>query len=70
MLTAVALASVFPAASIIVNGLRRRRLDFIGLIVLVTLVGGLAVAFATQDVRFAMMKRRTGSGDFRRCLPR
>ena len=60
-LAAVALAALFPAASVIANGVRRRRLDVIGLIVLITLVGGLAVAFVTADVRFALMRAVPGA---------
>jgi hypothetical protein len=63
-LSAVGLAAVFPAASVISNGLRHRRLELIGLIVLVTLIGGLAVAFVTQDVRFAMMRSVPGATIF------
>ena len=37
---AIATAAVFPAASIMISALRRRRLDFIGALVLVTLAGG------------------------------
>ena len=36
---AIAIAAVFPAASIMIGALRRRRLDFIGALVLVTLAG-------------------------------
>jgi len=63
-LSAVALGALFPAASIVANGLRRRRVDFIGLIVLVTLIGGLAIALVTQDVRFAMMRAVPGATIF------
>jgi hypothetical protein len=63
-LSAIGLAALFPAASVISNGLRQRRLELIGLIVLVTLTGGLAVAFVTQDVRFAMMRAVPGAAIF------
>ena len=63
-LSAVALAALFPTASVLVTGLRRKRLELIGLAVLVTLAGGLAVAFATDDVRFAVMRGVPGATIF------
>lgn len=58
---AIAIAALFPAASIAIGALRRRRLDFIGVLVLVTLIGGVAVSLATQDVRFALMRAVPGA---------
>ena len=58
---AIAIAALFPASSIAIGALRRRRLDFIGALVLVTLIGGVAVSLATQDVRFALMRAVPGA---------
>jgi hypothetical protein len=58
---AISVAAIFPAASVIVGGLRLRRLDFIGALVLVTLIGGVALSLATQDVRFALMRAVPGA---------
>jgi hypothetical protein len=62
--TAVALAALFPAGSLIVDWRRRRRVDFIGLVVLVMLISGGAVALITQDVRFVMLKPVVGAAVF------
>ena len=61
IVSAIAIAAVFPAASIVIGGLRRRRLDFIGALVLVTLAGGVALSLVTQDVRFALMRAVPGA---------
>ena len=58
---AIAIAALFPAASIIIGALRRRRLDFIGALVLLTLVGGVALSFATNDVHFALIRAVPGA---------
>jgi hypothetical protein len=60
-LTAIAIAAAFPAVSVAGAALRRRRVEPIGVIVLVALIGGLAVAFATQDVRLALMRAVPGA---------
>ena len=60
-LTAIAIAAAFPVVSVAGTALRRRRVEFIGIMVLVALIGGLVVAFATQDVRFALMRAVPGA---------
>jgi hypothetical protein len=60
-LSAVALAAVFPAVSVAGTALRRGRVELIGVMVLVVLLGGLAAAFATSDVRFALMRAVPGA---------
>ena len=57
---AFATAALFPAGSVAVNWLRRRRIDVIGLVAMATLLGGVAVALLTQDVRFAVVKGAPG----------
>lgn len=61
---AVAVAAAFPAAWIAVNWARRRRLDLIGLVILVTLVGAIAVVLTTGDVRFVLLKAAPGAALF------
>jgi hypothetical protein len=58
---AVAIAALFPVVSMVVGWRRRRRIDFIGLLVLVTLAGAIAVTLATQDVRYALLKPAAGA---------
>lgn len=58
---ALALAALIPASSIIVSWVRARRVDFIGLAVLVTILGGIAMALLVDDPRFAVLK---GAPDF------
>src|SRR5215469_16385283 len=53
---AVAIAALFPVVSVVAGWRRRRRIDFIGLLVLVTLAGAIAVTLATQDVRYTLLK--------------
>jgi hypothetical protein len=55
-LPAFAAAALFPIASVALSWLRYRRTDFIGLAVLAAIVGGVAVALLTNDVRFAVLK--------------
>jgi hypothetical protein len=62
--SAIAMAALFPAASIAIGALRRLRLDFIGALVLVTLAGGVALSLVTQDVRFALMRAVPGATFF------
>ena len=61
---AVALAALFPAGSMIVNWWRRRRIDYIGLFVLVMLIGGGTLVLITQDVRFVLLKPVAGAAIF------
>lgn len=61
---AFAVAALFPAASIVVSWMRYRRLDVIGLIVLPSLLAGIALAVFTGDVRFAVLKAAPGFGLF------
>jgi hypothetical protein len=58
---AVAVAAAFPAVSVIANILRRRRIEWIGLIILVTLAGAVAVALSTGDARLALLKAVPGA---------
>jgi len=51
-----AMAAMFPAMSILVSWRRRRRPEYIGLAVLVTILTGIAIALLTDDVRFAVLK--------------
>jgi hypothetical protein len=60
-LTAIAIAAAFPVVSVAGTAWRRGRVELIGIMVLVALIGGLAVAFATQDVRFALMRGVPGA---------
>jgi hypothetical protein len=61
---AFAIASLFPAASIALSWLRHRRPDFIGIAVLVTIMGGITIALLTDDVRFAVLKAAPAFGLF------
>lgn len=60
-LTAVAVAAAFPAASVAGAALRRRRVELIGVMVLVVLLSGLAAAFAMHDVRYLSMRAVPGA---------
>lgn len=64
MATAVAVAAAFPALSVIANVLRRRRIEWIGLIILVTLTGAIAVTLSTGDARLALLKAAPGAALF------
>jgi hypothetical protein len=64
LVPALAAASIFPAASIVVSWVRQHRVDFIGLAVLVTILGGIAVALMTEDPRYAVLKAAPGFGLF------
>lgn len=64
ILPAVAVASIFPTASITLSWAWRRRLDFIGMAVLVTILGGIGIALLTNDPRFAVLKAAPGFGIF------
>jgi len=61
---ALAIAAIFPAASIVFSWIRLLRIDFIGLAVLVTILGGIAVALVTNEPRFAVLKAAPGFGLF------
>jgi hypothetical protein len=61
---AFAIAALFPLASILYNWVRDRRADVIGMAVLATIVGGIAVALSTDDVRYALVKAAPGFGLF------
>lgn len=61
---AIAVAALFPAVSIAINAVKRRRLEWIGLIVLVTLAGAVAVVLLTGDVRLALLKAVPGAALF------
>lgn len=64
IVSAIAFAAIFPAASVMVGALRRRRLDFIGALVLITLIGGVAMSLIAQDARFALMRGVPGAAIF------
>jgi hypothetical protein len=55
-LAAYAAASAFPASSIVVSWLERRRFDVIGIGVVVGLAGALLIAALTGDPRFGLMR--------------
>ena len=62
--SAFALAATFPAASMVANWRRRRRVDYIGLVVVVTLLGSILLAVVTQDIRFALLKPAIAAAAF------
>jgi len=64
LVPALAAAALFPAAMIVISWVRRHRVDFIGLAVLVTILGGIAVALMTNDPRYAVLKAAPGFGLF------
>src|SRR5579885_1347256 len=57
------LAAIIPAAAIVLSW-RRRSVDVIGLAVLVTILSGVAIALATDDARFAVLKAAPAFGLF------
>jgi hypothetical protein len=61
---AVSAAALFPAAALLANWLRRRSIDYIALLVLATLSGGIIVALVTHDLRFVMLKPVLGAAAF------
>jgi hypothetical protein len=61
---ALAVASLFPALSIVLSWIWHRRLDVIGMAVLLTMLGGIAVALMINDPRFAVLKAAPGFGLF------
>ncbi|HEY1795544.1 MAG TPA: VC0807 family protein [Stellaceae bacterium] len=62
--SAVAAAAAFPAMSVVANFLRGRRIEWIGLIMLVGLAGAVAVALSTGDARLALLKAVPGAALF------
>lgn len=64
IVAAIAIAALFPAASVVIGALRRRRVDYIGALVLTTLAGGVALSLATNDVHFALMRAVPGAAIF------
>ena len=62
--SAFALAALIPAGSLLVHWRRRRRVDFIGLAVIVTLLGAVILALALNDIRYAMLKPAVGAALF------
>jgi hypothetical protein len=61
---AFAIAALFPVAAVLYAWTRRRRVDVIGIAVVVTILGGIAIALLTNDVRFALVKAAPGFGLF------
>ncbi len=64
LVSAIAAATVFPLGSIVFAWLKRRRVEFIGLAVMVTMLAGLALALASGDVRFGLVKAAPAFGLF------
>jgi nitrite reductase/ring-hydroxylating ferredoxin subunit len=62
--SAIAAAAVFPLGSVLISWLRRRRIEFIGLAVVVTMLGGIGLAMASGDVRFSLVKMAPAFGLF------
>jgi hypothetical protein len=56
VVSALAVAAIFPALSVLVSWLKERRSDVFGIAVLVTLLSGIAVSLLTADPRFAVVK--------------
>jgi hypothetical protein len=61
---AFAAGALFPLASIVASWLRQRRVEIIGIAVIVTMACGVAMAFATSDVRFSVVKAAPAFGLF------
>jgi hypothetical protein len=61
---AFAAAALFPMASVVLSWVRYRRVEFIGIAVLVTILTGVTVALVTDDVRFAVLKAAPAFGLF------
>jgi nitrite reductase/ring-hydroxylating ferredoxin subunit len=64
IVSAVAAAAIFPLGSVLISWVRRRRIEFIGLGVVVTLLCGIALALASGDVRFGLVKAAPAFGLF------
>jgi hypothetical protein len=62
--SAFALAAIFPAASLLANWRRRRHVDYIGLVAVVVLLGGVFLALITHDIRFALLKPAIAAAAF------
>lgn len=63
-LEAFAAAAIFPAGSIAHDWRRHRRVELIGLGVLMTLVVGIGLALFVEDIRFAALKAAPAFGLF------
>jgi hypothetical protein len=61
---AFALAAIFPLASVLVVWAKSRRIEWIGLGVLVSLAFGVAMAFCTEQAGFAALKGAPAFGLF------
>lgn len=61
---AFAIGGLFPAASILASWIKFRRADWIGVVILSTLVGGLITAFFTGKIEFAAIKAAPAFGLF------
>ena len=64
LLSAIAAAALFPLASILFSWLKRRRIEFIGLAVMATMLSGIGLAMASGDVRFSLVKAAPAFGLF------
>ena len=62
--TAFTAAAAFPAASVLLEAWRHRRLELIGVAVLLALGGGIAMMLLVDDVRFAVVKAAPAYGLF------
>lgn len=67
---AFAIGGLFPAASILASWIKFRRADWIGVVILSTLVGGLITAFFTGKIEFAAIKAAPAFGLFGLGVPR
>jgi hypothetical protein len=63
-LAAYAVGSLFPLASIVISWAERRSLDYIGIGILSGIASALAMAVATGDPRFALMRAAPGLAVF------
>lgn len=61
---AFALAALFPFASTVFAWIRHRRVEAIGLFVLMAMAGGIAMSLATNDARFSVFKAAPAYGLF------
>lgn len=61
---AFAAASLFPIGQIVASWVHYRRLEVIGLAALFAILTNIAIAFATNDVRFALLKGSPAFGLF------
>ena len=56
MVPAFAAAALFPLSSVLLAWIRRRRVDAVGILVVITLVLGVTLSLLSSDVRFSVVK--------------